>query len=249
MSAARAGAGPLAGRRALVTGAGKGIGRDTVGRLIADGAAVVALSRQAEDLGSLAEECGCETIAVDLENLEAAAEAVARVLPIDLLVNNAGITALHSVLETTMTSFSRVLKVNTMAPLRLAQVVAGDLIRRGRPGAIVNVSSISASMGVENHAAYCASKGGMDALTRVLAVELGPHGIRANTVNPVVTMTPMGRAAWADPGKAARMLGRIPLGRFCEPMNVSGVIAFLLGDDAAMINGVSIDVDGGLRVG
>ena len=249
MSAVGAGNARLAGRRALVTGAGKGIGRDTVARLIADGAAVVALSRQAEDLATLAAECGCETIALDLEDLEAAAEAVARVLPIDLLVNNAGITALQSVLETTMTSFGSVLRVNTMAPLRLAQVVAGDLIRRGRPGAIVNVSSISTSMGVENHAAYCASKGGLDALTRVLAVELGPHGIRANTVNSVVTMTPMGRAAWADPDKAARKLGRIPLGRFCEPMDISGVIAFLLSDDAAMINGVSINVDGGLRVG
>ena len=249
MSVAGAGAGPLAGRRALVTGAGKGIGRTTVARLIADGATVVALSRQADDLATLAAECNCETIAVDLEDLEAAAEAVARALPIDLLVNNAGITALQPVLETTMASFGRVLKVNTMAPFRLAQVVAGDLIRRGRAGAIVNVSSISASMGIENHAAYCASKGGLDALTRVLAVELGPHGIRANTVNPVVTMTPMGQAAWADPDKAAGMLGRIPLGRFCKPMDVAGVVSFLLGDDAAMINGVSINVDGGLRVG
>ena len=245
----RGGAGPLAGRRALVTGAGKGIGRDTVLRLVADGAAVVALGRQAADLDALAAECGCETIVVDLEDVEAAAALVARVLPIDLLVNNAGITGLEPVLGATMATFATVLKVNTMAPLRLAQVVAADLIRRGRPGAIVNVSSISASMGVEDHASYCASKGGLDALTRVLAVELGPHGIRANTVNPVVTMTPMGRAAWADPAKAARMLARIPLGRFCEPGDVSGVIAFLLGDDAAMINGVSIDIDGGLRVG
>lgn len=240
---------PLEGRRALVTGAGKGIGRETVRRLVADGAAVTALSRKADDLASLAEECGCETIAIDLEDLEAAAEAVSRVLPIDLLVNNAGITNLQPALETTMASFRSLLTINTMAPLRLAQVVAGDLIRRGRPGAIVNVSSIAASTGFENHAAYCASKGGLDALTRVLAVELGPHGIRANTVNPVVTLTPMGRAAWADPGKSAGILGRIPLGRFCESADIAGVISFLLGDDAAMINGISVDVDGGFRVG
>ena len=170
---------------------------------------------------------------------------MSRALPIDLLVNNAGITSLEPVLDTTMASFLRVLAVNTMAPLRLAQVVAGDLIRRGRPGAIVNVSSIAASTGLANHAAYCTSKAGLDALTRVLAVELGPHGIRANTVNPVVTLTPMGEAAWSDPAKSAGMLGRIPLGRFCKPMDVAGVISFLLGEDAAMINGVSIDVDGG----
>ena len=249
MSLSRSGAGPLAGRRALVTGAGKGIGRATVHRLVADGAMVVALSRQAEDLERLSGECGCETIALDLQDLEEAAEAVARVLPIDLLVNNAGITALQPVLETTMASFSNVLGVNLLAPLRMTQVVATDLIRRGRPGAIVNVSSVAAATGFEGHAAYCASKGGLDALTRVLAVELGPHGIRANTVNPVVTITPMGEAAWADPAKASRMLGRIPLGRFCQPTDITGVISFLLGDDAAMINGGSIDVDGGFHSG
>jgi len=237
------------GRRALVTGAGKGIGRETVRRLIADGATVVALSRSAEDLASLAAETGCETIPIDLEDVEAAAEAVAQALPIDLLVNNAGILRMQPLLETTQANFASVMTVNAFAPLRLAQVVAGDLIRRGKPGAIVNVSSIAAAMGVADHAAYCTSKGGLDALTRVMAVELGPQGIRANTVNPVVTLTPMGREAWADPAKSARMLGRIPMGRFCEEADVASVISFLLSDGAAMVNGVSIDVDGGFRVG
>ena len=237
------------GRRALVTGAGKGIGRDVVRRLTADGAIVIALSRQAEDLESLTEETGCETIAVDLENLDAAAEAVRRVLPIDLLVNNAGIVRLAPALTVSMADFAAVLAVNTMAPLRLAQVVATDLIRRGRPGAIVNVSSISAATGFADHAAYCASKGGLDAMTRVLAVELGPHAIRANTVNPGVTLTPMAVQAWSDAEKSAGMLRRIPLGRFCRPDDVAGVVSFLLSDDAAMLNGVSLDVDGGFHAG
>jgi NAD(P)-dependent dehydrogenase (short-subunit alcohol dehydrogenase family) len=240
---------PHAGKRALVTGAGKGIGRETVKRLIADGATVVALSRAPEDLESLAAETGCETIAIDLEDVEAAAEAVARTLPIDLLVNNAGILRLQPLLETSQANFTAVMTVNAFAPLRLAQVVAADLIRRGQPGAIVNVSSISASMGVADHAAYCTSKGGLDALTRVMAIELGPMGIRANTVNPVVTLTPMGREAWSEPTKSARMLSRIPLGRFCEEADVASVISFLLSDGAAMVNGVSIDIDGGFRVG
>jgi L-xylulose reductase len=237
------------GRRALVTGAGKGIGRETVRRLIAEGAVVVALSRAPGDLESLAAETGCETIAIDLESIEAAAEAVSRALPIDLLVNNAGILRMQPLLETTQANFDAVMTVNAFAPLRLAQIVAGDLIRRGKPGAIVNVSSIAAAMGVVDHASYCASKGAMDALTRVMAIELGPQGIRANSVNPVVTMTPMGREAWSDPAKNARMLGRIPLGRFCEEADVASVISFLLSDDAAMVNGISIDVDGGFRVG
>ena len=151
-----------AGRRALVTGAGKGIGRETVKRLIADGAEVVALSRSADDLASLAAETGCATIAIDLEDVEAAAEAVARALPIDLLVNNAGILRLQPLLETSQANFTAVMTVNAFAPLRLAQVVAGDLIRRGQRGAIVNVSSIAAAMGVADHASYCTSKGGME---------------------------------------------------------------------------------------
>ena len=237
------------GRRALVTGAGKGIGRDTVRRLIADGADVVALSRQAEDLASLAGETGCEIAVVDLEDLEAAAEAARRVLPIDLLVNNAGIARLAPALAVSMADFATVLAVNTMAPLRLVQVVAADLIRRGRPGAIVNVSSISAATGFAAPAAYCAAKGGLGAMTRVLAVELGPHGIRANTVNPTVTLTPMAAQAWSEPEKSAGMLRRIPLGRFCQPQDVAGVISFLLSDDAAMLSGVSLDVDGGFHAG
>lgn len=241
-------AAPHAGKRALVTGAGKGIGRETVKRLTAEGATVVALSRAAADLESLAAETGCETIAIDLEDVESAAEAVTRVLPIDLLVNNAGILRMQPLLETSQANFNAVMTVNAFAPLRLVQIVASDLIRRGKSGAIVNVSSIAAAMGVADHAAYCTSKGGMDALTRVMAIELGPHGIRANSVNPVVTMTPMGREAWSDPVKNARMLSRIPLGRFCEEADVAGVISFLLGDASAMVNGVSIDVDGGFRV-
>ncbi len=239
----------FAGRRALVTGAGKGIGRAIVRRLAAEGAAVVALSRSAEDLASLAAETGCETIAIDVADLEAAAAAAGRALPIDLLVNNAGITRLAPALDVTMADFTAVLTVNTVAPLRLAQVVARDLIRRGMPGAVVNVSSVSADVGFPDHAAYCASKGGLDALTRVLAVELGPHGIRVNTVNPVVTLTPMAQLAWSDPAKSAGMLRRIPLGRFCDPADVASVVSFLLSDEAAMLTGTSVDVDGGFRAG
>ena len=238
----------LAGQRILVTGAGKGIGRETVRRLVADGAEVVALSRAAADLDTLRAETGCATIAIDLAELEAAAEAVAAALPLDGLVNNAGITILESVLDTTMASFQAILAVNTLAPLRLAQVVASDLVRRGKGGAIVNLSSVASSMAFANHAAYCASKAALDALTRVLALELGPHGIRTNSVNPTVTLTPMGEFAWSDPAKSAPMLSRIPLGRFIQPSEVASVISFLLSDDASMVNGVSIDVDGGLRV-
>ena len=237
----------FAGKRALVTGAGKGIGREVARMLAARGAGVVALSRSPEDLESLRAEIGCATIAVDLADIDAARARVRDVLPVHLLVNNAAITSLESVLEARAESVRAVLDVNLMAPLFLAQVVAGDLVARGMPGAIVNVSSLAAQTGIQDHAAYCASKAGLDALTRVMALEFGPHRIRANSVNPTVTLTPMAELAWSDPEKAGRMLARIPLGRFVQPAEVAEAVCFLLSDAASMVNGVALNVDGGFR--
>ncbi len=239
----------LVGRHALVTGAGRGIGRAIVARLRAEGAAVTALGRNEGDLAALADETGCARIVADLADRDGAARAVAPHLPFDLLVNNAGITHLAAALETTDAAMNDVFAINVLAALRMAQVVARDLIVRGAPGAIVNVSSVASTIGLVDHAAYCASKGALDALTRVLAVEWGPHGIRVNAVNPTVTLTPMGALAWSDPAKSEPMLARIPLRRFIEPDEVARTVAFLLSEDAAMVNGVCLDVDGGLKAG
>lgn len=237
----------VAGKRVLVTGAGKGIGRTTAKLLAERGAEVVALSRSAADLESLSAEIGCETITCDLADLAATRAAAERALPIDLLVNNAGTTVLQPFLESTLEDFDHVMTVNAKAPMVVAQVVAADMIARGIKGAIVNVSSNAAFFGLADHAAYCASKGALDGLTRVMAVELGPWGIRVNSVNPTVTLTPMAVKAWSDPAKADPVKARIPLGRFVEPQEVAEVIAFLLSDAAAMVHGVSLPVDGGFK--
>ena len=239
----------FSGKRALVTGAGKGIGRDLVHALAARGATVVALSRSADDLHSLQAETGCDTITADLADTEAAADCLRPALPIDLLVNNAGIARLEPALGTTEAGFFEVMRVNAWAALRMAQIVAADLLARNQPGAIVNVSSIAASVGLPEHAAYCASKAALDAITRVLAVEWGRHNIRTNAVNPVVTLTPMADLVWSDPAKAGPIRSRIPLGRFVQPRDVAEAVCFLLGPAAAMINGVCLDVDGGFRAG
>ena len=108
---------------------------------------------------------------------------------------------------------------------------------------------IATTVAFADHAAYCASKGGLDALTRVLALELGPRGIRVNAINPTVTLTPMGELAWSDPAKSAVMLRRIPTGRFATPADIAEVILFLLDERAAaMMNGVTLPVDGGFTV-
>ncbi|TDV39088.1 NAD(P)-dependent dehydrogenase (short-subunit alcohol dehydrogenase family) [Paraburkholderia caballeronis] len=227
----------FAGKTALVTGAGKGIGRATAQLLAARGARVVALSRTAADLATLADETGCATFAADLADVGATRAALASMPPVDLLVNCAGIAHLAPFVETSAEALDLVMAVNVRAPM----------LARGVRGAIVNVSSIAAQVGTPLHAAYCASKGALDALTRVMAVELGEHGIRANAVDPVITLTPMAERAWSDPAKSGPMLARIPLQRFAEPLDVAHAIVWLLGDGAAMVNGVSLPVDGGFR--
>ncbi len=242
----------FAGQRILVSGAGKGIGRETVRWLAARGAKLVALSRDAADLAALREELGdavTETIAVDLADAAATRDAISRAVPCDKLVNCAGMVRVAAFVDTTVSDFDETLAVNTRAPMIVSQVLVRDWLARGVGGAIVNVSSIAAQVGTPEHTAYCASKAALDAMTRVMARELGPSGIRVNSVNPVVTLTPMAEVAWSDEARAAAMRARIPLGRFAQPAEISAVIGFLLSDDAAMVHGTCVDVDGGFRAG
>ncbi|SAL21832.1 short chain dehydrogenase [Caballeronia terrestris] len=239
----------FAGKTVLVTGAGKGIGHATVLLMAERGARVIALSRSAADLAALKDEIGCQTVCADLADADAAREAARSAQPVDLLVNCAGIAELQPFLDTTADKFDLTMAVNVRAALIVAQECARSMIARGVKGSIVNVSSLSATVGLPMHAAYCASKGALDAMTRVMAVELGAHGIRVNTVNPVVTLTPMAEKAWGDPAKSQPMLARIPLQRFVQPLEVARTIAYLLGDDSSMVNGVSLAVDGGFQAG
>ena len=241
-------AGEFEGKQALVTGAGKGIGRATARLLARRGAKVLAVSRSAEDLASLQTEIGGRSFPVDLADAEATRAVVRAALPFDLLVNCAGATTLQPFVDLTTETFERIIAVNTTAPMIIAQEYARDRIARALPGSIVNVSSDAAFVGVIDHTAYCASKGALDAMSRVMANELGPHRIRVNCINPNITLTDMARKAWSDPGRAGPRLARLPLGRFLEPDEVAEAIVYLLSDRAAMITGVSLQVDGGFSV-
>ncbi|KAM5217030.1 L-xylulose reductase [Hipposideros larvatus] len=236
----------LAGRRALVTGAGKGIGRSTVQALHAMGVQVVAVSRTRGDLDSLVVECpGVEPVCVDLGDWEATERALGSVGPVDLLVNNAAVALLQPFLEVTKEAFDISFDVNLRAVIQVSQIVARGLIARGAPGSIVNVSSQASQRAIPNHTVYCSTKGAMDMLTKMMALELGPHKIRVNAVNPTVVMTAMARTNWSDPQKAKTMLDRIPLGRFAEVDNVVDTILFLLSDRTSMTTGSTVPVDGG----
>lgn len=237
------------GRRALVTGAGKGIGREIARHLVACNAEVLALSRTASDLVSLQDETGCETICVDLGDVVATHEALAAAGDVELLVNNAGISILEPFLDVTVAAFDEVMAVNVRGVLIVSQIIARGMIERGRGGVIVNLSSQASTRALADHTSYCASKGALDQLTRMMALELGPHNIRVNAVNPTVTLTPMGEMAWGDPVKSGPVLARIPLGRFAQPLQVAEAVTWLLSDAADMVHGVTLSVDGGFSVG
>ena len=137
------------------------------------------------------------------------------------------------------------LGVNLRAGMVVAQAVAKGMVARGNGGAIVNISSQASMCALAEHTSYCVSKGGVDQLTRVMALELGPHNIRVNAVNPTVTMTDMAVLAWSDPAKRDPMLAKIPLGKFAQPSDVAHTVAYLLSDQADMIHGAMIPIDGG----
>ncbi|KAM4624619.1 L-xylulose reductase [Polymixia lowei] len=236
----------FAGKRALVTGAGKGIGRATVLALAHCGAEVTAVTRTRTDLDSLVLECPSITpVCVDLADWEATDTALRDVGPVDLLVNNAACAMLQPFLEVTPDQFDNSFNINVKAVLHVSQVVARGMKARGTGGSIVNISSQASQCALRDHAVYCATKGALDMLTKVMALELGPHQIRVNSVNPTVVMTEMGRLGWSDPDKAKSMTMRIPLGRFAEVEDVVNSILFLLSDKSNMTNGVTLPVDGG----
>ncbi len=237
------------GKRILVTGAGKGIGRVIVKHLHELNGDIIALSRTAEDLESLKEEVPCETIVADLGDADVAREAAEQAGRVDLLVNNAGVAILQPFMDMSVDALDTTYNINLRAVVVVSQVVARGMIERGTGGSIVNLSSQASIRALQDHAAYCASKAGLDHLTRVMALELGQHNIRVNCINPTVVLTPMGKRVWGEPEKGGPMLARIPLNRFAEPIEVSEAVAYLLSDYSAMIHGTMLPIDGGFLVG
>ena len=249
----------LDGKRALITGATKGIGADIARTFAAAGATLVLSGRDEAELAAaqtaLADEFGAEidTAAVDLAHPDGPARlaelAVAAFGGLDILVNNAGISHPQPVVDTDPDLFDATMAVNLRAPALLAAAVGRAMVQQGTGGSIITVASAAALAPLPDHYAYCASKAGLVMATKVLARELGKHGIRANSVCPTVVLTDMGQRVWGEEAKAAPMLARIPLGRFAVPREVSDTVLWLASDAAAMITGVDIAVDGGYTMG
>ncbi|XP_037349264.1 carbonyl reductase [NADPH] 2 [Talpa occidentalis] len=236
----------FSGLRALVTGAGKGIGRETVKALQASGARVVAATRTSADLVSLSQECpGVEPICVDLGDWEATERALGGVGPVDLLVNNAAVALLQPFLEVTKEAFDRSFSVNLRSAFQVSQIVARSMVDRGVPGSIVNVSSMVSHVPFPSLSVYSSTKGAMTMLTKVMALELGPHKIRVNSVHPTVVLTAMGKRVTADEEITRKLKERHPLRKFAEVEDVVNSILFLLSDCSASTTGSGIMVDSG----
>ncbi|MNU93614.1 4-formylbenzenesulfonate dehydrogenase TsaC1/TsaC2 [compost metagenome] len=163
-------------------------------------------------------------------------------------MNCAGTTRIERAIDLQAGSFDAVMAVNARAAALVAARCGRAMIAAGVRGSIVNVSSQASLVALDAHLCYSASKAAMDAVTRALCLEFGPHGIRVNSVNPTVTLTPMAEQAWSDPAKSAAALKNIPLGRFAQVDEVVAPILFLLSDGAAMVSGVALPVDGGYTI-
>ncbi len=243
----------LAGRKALVTGASKGIGLETCRILAELGADIVGVARDADGLaaaGAAVEATGRRFLALraDLGDAGAVTETAGAALAawgtLDILINNAGTSVPASLVDQTIEDWDRILAVNLRAPWLFARALAPAMMAQRR-GKVVNVSSQTSSVALTEHGAYAASKNGLNALTKVMTAEWAPFNIQCNAVCPTVVMTPMGEQVWSDPAKLAPMLAKIPAGRVARTVEICDLIAFLASEASDMINGDAIFIDGG----
>ncbi|WP_428650903.1 SDR family NAD(P)-dependent oxidoreductase [Roseibium sp.] len=247
----------LENKVAIVTGAARGIGLAVARRFVTDGAKVViadvddsAGEAAVEDLKGLGEatyiHCNvCERL--DVRNL--VAETLNAYGDVDILVNNAGIVIGADFLELEEDDFDRVLSVNLKGAFLCSQAVARHMVEKveegGKPGCIINMSSVNSVLAIPTQLAYCVSKGGMAQLTRTTAVSLAQYGIRVNAIGPGSIMTEMLESVNADPAAKARVMARTPMQRIGDPSEIAGVAAFLASDDASYVTGQTIFADGG----
>ena len=240
----------LEGKRALVTGAGRGIGLAAASALADAGADVTLAARTVKEIEEAAEAIrsrgqNAAHLALDVRDIEAVRKAIAGHEPFDVLVNNAGTNKPAPFVDVKVEDFDFVVSLNVRAAYFVAQAVARRLIEARRGGSIINMSSQMGHVGGPTRTVYCATKHAMEGFTKAMAIELAPHKIRVNTLAPTFIETPMTRPFFQNQAFREDTLRRIKLGRLGQLEDLTGAIVFLASDAAALMTGSSLVVDGG----
>ena len=242
----------LDGHRVLVTGAGRGLGRAIADGLAELGATVYGTSRDAATAQQIGKRYGTPSLSVDMSEPDSILELVDKLQShnpgIDMLVNNAGVNIPRPAIEVSSQEWDTVFDTNLKGTFFLSTALAKSWMETSSVGSIVNITSQAGIVGIEERAAYGASKAGLIHLTKILALEWAPNRIRVNAVAPTFMRTEMTESTLSRPEWAVELLSRIPIGRFGEPEDVVGAVAFLLSEAASLITGHNITIDGGYTI-
>jgi len=240
----------LDGRRALVTGAGRGIGLALASAFAEAGADVTLCARSIEELDPAVDALRsrgwrANALCQDVTDLTAFQEAIASAEPYDIFLNNAGTNRPKPFVDVPVEDFDAIMDLNVRAAFFAAQAVVRKLVAAGRPGSIINMSSQMGHVGGANRSLYCASKWAMEGFSRAMAIELGPLGIRVNTLCPTFIETPMTRSFFEDANFRQSVVSKIKLGRLGTVEDLMGAALFLASDASALMTGSSLVIDGG----
>lgn len=237
-------------KRALVTGAGRGIGAACAVALADAGADVTLVARSASEIEALANDIrakggSASASVLDVTDIDAVQAFIAKEQPFDILLNNAGTNRPAPFLDVTVADFDAIMALNVRSAFFVAQAVARRMVETKTRGAIIHLSSQMGHVGGARRSVYCASKAAIEGLNKAMAIELGPHGIRVNALAPTFIETPMTRPFLEDAAFKQSVLEKIKLGRVGQVEDLMGAVVFLASDAAALMTGSSLVVDGG----
>jgi NAD(P)-dependent dehydrogenase (short-subunit alcohol dehydrogenase family) len=240
----------LDGKRALVSGAGRGLGLAAAAALADAGAHVTLCARSREEIDAAAEAIraeggSAEALCLDVLDVEAVRATLGAREADDILVNNAGTNRPKPFTQVSVEDFDAVMNLNLRAAFFVAQAAAGRMIAAGKGGSIIHMSSQMGHVGGANRSIYCASKWGLEGLSKSMAVDLAPHNIRVNTIAPTFIETPMTKPFFENAAFRESVLSKIKLGRLGKVEDIMGAIVFLASDASALMTGSSLVVDGG----